>query len=148
MPLKLNVGLSRKVGEPQYSSRGASVNVELELDATVVGDPERLRERIRFLFGLARSSVDEQLEGGDPPSEHGNPRQPGAGAHSGNGNGADRAATDSQIRAIHAIARRQQVGLPALLRERFGVERPDALSLRDASALIDSLKGQEARASR
>jgi hypothetical protein len=29
--LKLNAGLSRKVGEPDYGSRGASVNLELEV---------------------------------------------------------------------------------------------------------------------
>ncbi len=46
MPLKLNVGLSRKVGEPNYSSRGASVNLELELDSAIVGEPDRLQERI------------------------------------------------------------------------------------------------------
>jgi hypothetical protein len=28
--MKLNVGLSRKVGEPNYGSRGASVNLELD----------------------------------------------------------------------------------------------------------------------
>ena len=30
--IKLNAGFSRKVGEPNYGSRGASVNVELELE--------------------------------------------------------------------------------------------------------------------
>ena len=33
MPLKLNVGVSRKVGLPDYCSAGASCNVEVELDS-------------------------------------------------------------------------------------------------------------------
>ena len=33
MPMKLNVGVSRKVGLPDYGSVGASCNLELELDA-------------------------------------------------------------------------------------------------------------------
>lgn len=36
MPLTLNVGLTKKVGEPNYGSRGASVNVATELDAALV----------------------------------------------------------------------------------------------------------------
>ncbi len=33
--IKLNAGFSRKVGEPNYGSRGASVNVELELESDI-----------------------------------------------------------------------------------------------------------------
>ena len=58
MPLKLNVGLSRKVGEPNYGSRGASVNLELELDSAIVSEPDRLQERIRQMFHLAKDSID------------------------------------------------------------------------------------------
>jgi hypothetical protein len=36
MPMKLNVGLSRKVGEPNYGANGTSVNLELELDNSPV----------------------------------------------------------------------------------------------------------------
>ena len=57
--LKLNVGFNRKSGEANYGSRGASVNLELELDSGLAADPERLKERIRFLFGLAKASVEE-----------------------------------------------------------------------------------------
>jgi hypothetical protein len=52
--LKLNAGFSRKVGEPNFSSRGASVNVELELESHLIGDPSALLGRIQNLFELAR----------------------------------------------------------------------------------------------
>ncbi|MBA4015745.1 MAG: hypothetical protein C0483_01010 [Pirellula sp.] len=35
-----------KVGEANYGSRDASVNLELELDSSLVGAPDRLKERI------------------------------------------------------------------------------------------------------
>ena len=59
--IKLNAGVSRKVGEPNYGSRGASVNVELELESSVVNDTEALYEKIRRLFALAKRSVYEEL---------------------------------------------------------------------------------------
>jgi hypothetical protein len=59
--LKLNAGFSRKVGEPDFGSRGASVNVELELDSNLIRDSEAFCAQIRNLFDLARQSVDEEL---------------------------------------------------------------------------------------
>jgi hypothetical protein len=58
--LKLNAGFSRKVGEPNYGSRGASVNVELELESGLVGDADGLMNRIRSLFSIAKRAEAEQ----------------------------------------------------------------------------------------
>jgi hypothetical protein len=60
MPLKLNVGLSRKVGERNYGSRGANVNVEVELDPALVKNTGKLQEKIRQLFALVRASLSEE----------------------------------------------------------------------------------------
>ena len=152
--LKLNVGLSRKVGEPNYGSRGASVNLELEIESTLASEPDLLKERIRALFGLARSAVDEELQrqGGvmTDNGQQGSVPTATASAHSqrthartsrdGERPTSRRVATASQVRAIHAIANRHHVDLASQLRDRFGVERPEELSLGDASELIDSLK--------
>jgi hypothetical protein len=162
MPMKLNVGLSRKVGEPNYGSRGASVNLELELDNSLVEQPERLRDRIRQLYQLAKASVDEELNGtGQQPAannNHGGDHNNGHGGGldqyrvtnhgTGNGNGqrqpanghGPRQATSSQVKAIHAIAGRNRIDVGRLVQDRFNVQRPDDLSISDASTLIDELK--------
>jgi hypothetical protein len=134
--LKLNVGFNRKVGEANYGSRGASVNLELEYDSALASDPERLKERIRHLFGLAKASVEEELNGQAAPAGNG---------HSANANGHrrnnGRRATASQVRALHAIADRQHLDLANVLQERFTVSQAEDLSITEASELIDSLKG-------
>lgn len=61
MPVKLNIGLSRKVGEANFGSRGASINLEVELDIGTLNNAEQLRERVRELYQLARQSVDDEL---------------------------------------------------------------------------------------
>ena len=137
--LTLNVGFTKKVGEAHYGSRGASVNLELELDSALVGDPDRLKERMRQLFGLAKASVDEELAqapaNGPAKTTH---------THAeGNGRRRDgtRWATASQVRALNAIADRKQIPLPELLTERFQIHDPAGLTITEASSLIDELKG-------
>ena len=61
MPAKLNIGLSRKIGEENYGSRGASVNLEVELDSGMISDSQLLRDRMRSLYAMARQSVEEEL---------------------------------------------------------------------------------------
>lgn len=160
MPMKLNVGLSRKVGEPNYGSRGASVNLELELDNSLVEQPERLRDRIRQLYQLAKASVDEELNAHSQEPANGasnghsfdryrtNGNSNGASnGHAANGHG-PRQATSSQVKAIHAIAGRNRIDVARLVQDRFNVQRPDDLSISDASTLIDELKAVPAGASR
>ena len=146
MPVKLNIGLSRKVGEANYGSRGASVNLEVELDSGIVSDQQRFQERVRSLYAQARQSINAELDlpgEADSGSAAKPPMNAPSSAHNGNGsqgrpNGSS--ATQSQVRAIFAIARRNRVDPKNLLLERFGLERPEDLSIRDASSLIDDLK--------
>src|SRR5215208_3272799 len=62
MPLRLNVGVSKKLGLPEFSSVGASCNLELELDAMLIHtDLDGLHEQIRGAFVAARQAVDDEL---------------------------------------------------------------------------------------
>lgn len=66
MSLKASVGFSRKVGEPHFSSSSASVQLELELDTSLLEQPAQLLERIHASFELARAAVDAELSGVKP----------------------------------------------------------------------------------
>ena len=154
MPLKLNVGLARKVGEASYGSRGASVNVEMELDSALVSEPIKLRERMRQLFDVVRASLTEELNGSNGTQAPANPDpgyQNGTGQQNGNAHAPQngnvqapvRPATQSQVKAIHAIARSQRLDVGQLLRDRFQRDRPEGLSIKEASNLIDDLKRKE-----
>ena len=62
MPLKLNVGLSQKLGMPNYGSLGASCHVEVELDAQILQqDLDRFHCHVRNAFDACRQAVIEEL---------------------------------------------------------------------------------------
>ena len=79
MTAKINIGLSRKIGESNYGSRGATANLEVEIDSGTISDSQLLRDRMRSLYAMARQSVEEELR----RSSDGASSEP---AHS-NGNG-------------------------------------------------------------
>ena len=86
MPLRLNIGLSKKVGLPDYGSLGASANLELELDSGAVSDPDRLRQQVGHLGGrrilknrhAAADRLADHEEVGTQPPLPGRPARPGA----------------------------------------------------------------------
>jgi hypothetical protein len=154
MPLKLNVGLVKKVGLPNYSSLGASCHLELELDPRLLPDhPEEFQDHVRQAFVACEQSVEEELsrQGATPaPASQPVETANGDGACT-NGRGltanavapgrmnATRPATEAQIRALQSIAERYQLDLATELQTRFGVERLEELSVREASRFIDQL---------
>jgi hypothetical protein len=140
---------------PDFSSVGASCNLELELDAGLLErDPDAFHARVREAYVAAHQAVHDELarlhapvaEPQDAPVA--SPRHASNGHAGGNGHvdhppaGRSRLrkpATENQVRAIRSIASRQHADLDGLLRE-YGVERPEDLSLKQASELIDTLK--------
>lgn len=148
MPLTLNVNISKKVGEPDYGSRGASVSLQQELDTTLVQQPQQLQSQIQQLFRQARDAVETELFGRNGSSN--GVSSNGNGHHRGTHNGQQssasrnrRQATQSQVKAIYAIANQQRLDLNGILSQQFQVDRPEDLSLPEASRLIDELKGAQ-----
>jgi hypothetical protein len=157
MPLRLNVGVTRKVGLPEYSSVGASCHVEVELDTGLIDDPDGFHKRVRDAYVACQQAVEDELTvlQAQPPA----PAYAAASTTHANGNGHGTAtarngapgrngdqrrpvkpATANQVRAIVSIAHRQRADLDGLLRDEFHVDRPEDLSLAQASAFIDQLK--------
>ena len=205
MSIRIRVGLSRKVGEPHYSSRGASIELEAEIDNQVAGDPDQFHQQVQVLYGLARRSLDAELDrsaqtagligssvhqtsgqshnghqtngqssnGRGPNGHHQtNVGQPGdllhgnqqtsdrfaAVPHNGSSAGGSRndqgpfpdtsqrsgvpTVTQSQLRAIYALSKRQQLDPGQYAMQQFGKPRIEHITIREASQLIDHLKNR------
>ena len=155
MPMTLRVGCARKLGQPGFGSVGASCGLVLELDGGLLErEPEALRRRIRAAFAACRQAVDEELadqaaagpESGPPsdrPPLNGQPppRRPTEGYAEPPPPPRDGLrASERQVKAIRAIARRHGADLATILRQDHGVDRPEQLSVGQASRLIDALK--------
>jgi hypothetical protein len=151
MPLRLSVGLSQKVGLPDYGSLGASCQLEVELDPSLaLNDTSTLKQRIRHLHGICRQAVQEELAlrrgpapvedqsgemsdpapADDPPDDH-----PAAAT----------AARASQRQMDYVLQLARQIptvgvtGLPRLAQHLFQ-KVPAELTCLEASSLIDVLK--------
>lgn len=152
--LKINIGFNRKVGEANFSSRGASVNLEIEVESGLVRQPDALQSKIDYMFNLAKASVDAQLNGGGESPQaapagarsragNGGTNENGNGSHTTAGTNGSHRASEKQISYVNQLARSiRGLGvrrLDSLTGKMFGKPLADLTSL-DASTLIDTLK--------
>ncbi|MEO9590418.1 hypothetical protein [Rhodopirellula bahusiensis] len=149
MTTRIIVGLTQKIGQPNFGSLGATCQIEVDL--TDRPDSVGLTERIRNSFTLCQREISRQLNlqrGKDPlllpePAQNGSSncgtREPSPNRTSPS---RQRKATDAQLRALHAIAAKANIHLATQVQADFGVDSPSRLSIRQASELIEKLKRQ------
>jgi hypothetical protein len=147
--LKLQAGVSKKVGLPGFSSASASCTIEAELDSSLLQDPEgfqiiaqrayhsceqAVQDQIARLTseGTEASQPQESIEVRTSPAVSGAPVTRIPAAQFSN-QPSPRPATASQMKAIWAIAARRRIDLVGLLRERLGLTTADELGIRQAS---------------
>ena len=161
MPMKLNVGVCRKIGQANYGSLGASCDVQLELsDALIFDDPNAFQQRVRQAYAACERAVDEQLgasqqsngssnghatcQRSESPAQHNGNGSNGNG-HSDNGHSGNGARTASEKQLTYARQLSGQIKglgirkLETLSETMFGKPLAGLTSL-DASGLIDCLK--------
>ena len=163
MPMKFNVGVSRNVALPELYSVGTSCNLELEPDEALLerdfdgfhpqmgganlasdqavhDEGERLQVLADCMAEVpawtsGRGSVNNwsDIESRKCHSRR-NQEAPSRGR---------KRARPNQVKAILAIARSQKADLEGLLCQEFDAERPEDLTVKQASNLIDLLKNWE-----
>jgi hypothetical protein len=169
--LKLHAGVSKKVGLPGFFSASASCTIEAELDSNLLQDHEGFQVVVQRAYQSCEKAVQDQIARltNEPQCEASQPNtQPQevievrtgpairgvtVATNSTEARATNRAvfrdapsprpATASQVKAIRAIAARRKIDLVGMLRERFGLTTADELGIRQASNLIDELKGDE-----
>jgi hypothetical protein len=147
MPLKLLVGVTRKIGLPNYGSAGASCNLEADIDGSLVfADLSAFQSEVQRAFEACRRAVTDELANHRGAMCH-HYRPAKVNGLSTNGAGTNRLdpyhdadnepspATDRQIKYVRDLA----CQIPSL-----GVERLDALAEKMFAKPVAELTASEA----
>ena len=135
--IRLNVGLSRKIGQANYGSKGGSVNLEVEVADL---DHTKLRESIHKLFSLAKQSLEDEL-GNDGVDVQDKPvvqisAQPTGQTLEQAITAQGRQATAKQLSFLQNLARTQRRNLEKECMEEFETY-PERLTSKQASTMIE-----------
>ena len=166
--LKVSASVAHKrPGPEQFSSRSYHAGLEEELPSGISED--EIRERVRSIYILLESAVQDQLEKEEadensfrPVKEHnrissynrngsngGNGGNGGNGSGRGGGNGRKaRMASQAQCKAIFAISHSldlQKSEIIDMVQDQFGASRVEDLQMREASQFIEHLKSLQTR---
>jgi hypothetical protein len=168
MPLKLNVGVTRKIGMPNYGSAGASCFIEADVDGSLApADLSVFQEEVQKAFEACRRAVTDELANHRGAACHSNRSNtvngndlngndlngngamtdrlhaPGHGAMNNDPAPAPAPATERQIKYAHDLA----CQIPRLGSERLGAasekmfSKPiTELTAPEASRLIEALR--------
>ena len=61
MAIKINVGVNKKIGLPDYGSAGGHCNIEIEADNSLLENADHFLQRVKDAYEVARQSVEEEL---------------------------------------------------------------------------------------
>ena len=147
MALKLNVGISKKIGQPNFGSLGASCHVEVELDPSLIfNDVPALHSRIKQAYTACRQAVHDELTRSqamaDEQTSNGQADAPATVIGSTNGTNGQHASRKQIDYAKQLAAQILGLGfrrLETLSNHMFGKPLADLSSL-EASRLINTLK--------
>jgi len=72
MAIKINIGVCKKIGLPEYGSAGSHCDIELEMDFAAMQNPDEFQKRVAFAYRLCRDAVESELATHRP---NGTPKQ-------------------------------------------------------------------------
>ena len=136
--IKISISYSKKVpGTAEYSSDGFLCAIEAEVSDSAVSNPQELRERMAWLWGESRRSVEDQI------SQNGNGHRSAPVTRPQTEQKPDVSATPRQIKFLISLAQRDHkmkiADLKAYLKQTVGEEDPHKLGKSQASRAIESL---------
>jgi len=75
MTIKINVGVNKKIGLPDYGSAGSHCNIEIEADNSILDNADQFLLRVQEAYAVAWQSVEEELSHHRPGANASPPRQ-------------------------------------------------------------------------